>query len=176
MMPKFEELINQGLPARIRSNHALEHATLHVLGEQGFKGRLSGISDAGGFYIYGDVPTEALLLAAKEALKRLQGGEAGLAVHPNCGTNLVVGSLAAGGLAWVSMLGTKGKFSRRLRRMPVAVLAGLIGYQMAKPLGPKLQETITTSADVGGLAVVEVVQHELLGGTVHRVKTRYSPQ
>lgn len=173
-MSEFEDLINQGLPARVRNNHALEHATLHVMEEQGFKGRLSGISDAGGFYIYGEASTESVFLAAQEALKRLQEGDTALAVHPNCGTNLVVSGLAAGGLAWMSMFGTKGKLGRRLRRLPVAVLAGLVGYQMAKPLGPKLQESITTNADVGGLSVTEVVKHDVLGSTVHRVKTQYS--
>jgi len=175
-MSEFEDLINQGLPARVRKNHALEHATLHVMGEHGFKGRLSGISDAGGFYIYGEASTESILVASQEALKRLQQGDAALAVHANCGTNLVISGLAAGGLAWMSMLGTKGKLGRRLRRLPVAVLAGLIGYQMAKPLGPKLQENITTNADVAGLSVVEVVKHDVFGGTVHRVKTLYAKE
>ena len=173
-MSELQDLINQGIPARIRSNHALEHATLHIMGEQGFKGRLGGISDAGGFYIYGEASTESILLAAQEALKRLQAGEVALAVHPNCGTNLAVSGLAAGGLAWMSMLGSKKSLSRRIRRLPVAVLAGLIGYQIAKPLGPKLQESITTNADVSGLSVAEVVKHDVLGNTLHRVKTHYS--
>lgn len=173
-MPGIEDLINQGIPMRVRSNHALEHATLHVLGQQGYSNRMSGISDAGGFFIYGEVPTEAVLLAAREALERMQAGEAGLAVHPNCGTNLAVGSLAASGLAWMSMTGTRGKMRRRLRRLPVAVIAGLIGYQLARPLGPKIQEKVTTNADVHGLSVVEVVRKDLLGGTLHRVKTRYT--
>jgi len=173
-MPLFEDLIKQDVSSHIRSNHALEHATLHVLQEKGFAGRLGGISDAGGFWIYGEVPTETLLLAAQEALKRLAEGEAGLAVHPNCGTNLAVSGLAAGGLAWMSMAGTKGKFSRRLRRLPLAVLMGMIGFQMAKPLGPKLQEQITTNADVNGMKVIEAVQHDVMGNTVHRVSTSFS--
>lgn len=173
-MPLFEDLIQQDTPSHIRSNHALEHATLHVLQEKGFSGRLGGISDAGGFWIYGEVQTEPLLLAAQEALKRLAAGEAGLAVHPNCGTNLAVSGLAAGGLAWMSMAGTKGKFSRRLRRLPLAVLLGMIGFQMAKPLGPKLQEQITTNADVSGMKIIEAVQHDVMGNTVHRVSTSFT--
>ena len=112
--------------------------------------------------------------AAREALKRLGEGEARLAVHPNCGTILAVSGLAAGGLAWMSMAGTKGKLSRRLRRLPLAVLMGMIGFQMAKPLGPKLQEQITTNADVSGLKIIEVVQHNVMGNTVHRVSTSFS--
>lgn len=173
-MPILDELLNQEVPARVRSNHALEHATLHVLQERGVTGRLGGISDAGGFWIYGDVPTEMLLLAAQEALKRLEKGEAELAVHPNCGTNLAVSGLAAGGLAWMGMLGTRGKLSRQLRRLPLAVLLGVIGYQLAQPLGPRLQQQITTNADVTHLSVLEVVQQEVMGNSVHRVRTRWS--
>ena len=49
-MPILDELLNQEVPARVRSNHALEHATLHVLQERGVTGQLGGISDAGGFF------------------------------------------------------------------------------------------------------------------------------
>ncbi len=147
-MPAFEELLNQDIPNRVRCNHALEHATLHVLQENGFTGRMGGLSDPKGFWIYGDVPAETLLLAAQEALKRLADGESALAIHPNCGTNLAVGVLAAGGLAWVGMRGTKGNIGRRIVRLPIAVLMGIIGFQLAKPLGPRIQEQITTNADV----------------------------
>jgi hypothetical protein len=171
-MPLLDRLLNQEVPARVRSNHALEHATLHILQEKGFNGGLGGISDAGGFWIYGEVETEMLDAAAHEGLERLAKGEKDLAIHPNCGTNLAVGSLAAGGLAWMSMAGTKGNTGRRLRRLPVAVLMGLVGYQLAKPLGPMLQEQITTNADVTGLEIIGVMRYDVMERRVHRVSTR----
>jgi hypothetical protein len=172
-MPVLQDLLNQDIPNRVRSNHALEHATLHVLQEKNIEGRLGGISDAGGFWIFGEVPTETLLLAAQEGLKRLTDGESSLAVHPNCGTNIAVGALAAGGLAWMGMRGTKGKMGRRLARLPIAVLMGVIGYQMAKPLGPMIQEQITTNADVRGIEVVQALRHDAGSGIIiHRVSTR----
>ena len=175
-MPNIDNVLNQDLPMRVRSNHALEHATLHVLQEKGIKTQLGGISDVGGFWIYGEVSTDIILSAAQEALTRLVNGENELAVHPNCGTNIAVGSLAAGGLAWMGMLGTRGKLSRKLRRLPLAVLLGLVGYQIARPLGPKLQKQITTNANVKGLKITEVVQQDLFGRTVHRISTRLTRQ
>ena len=175
-MPLLDEFLKLDVPERVRSNHALEHATLHVLQERGVTGRLGGISDAGGFWIYGDVPTEMLLLAAQEALQRLKKGEVELAVHPNCGTNMAVSGLAAGGLAWMGMLGTRGKLGRQLRRLPVAVLLGVIGYQLAQPLGPKMQQQITTNADVSRLSVLEVVQQDVMNTSVHRVRTRWTAE
>ncbi len=171
-MSALDEVLNQDLPNRVRSNHALEHATLHVLQQKGSAARLGGISDTGGFWIFGDVDTETLLLAAREARERLMAGESHLAVHPNCGTNLAVGALAAGGLAWMGMWGTKGKPGRRLLRLPLAVLMGLVGYQVAKPLGPKVQEQITTNADVSKMEIIEVVRQDVMGNPVHRVATR----
>ena len=175
-MPVINELLDQQVPARIRSNHALEHATLHVLQEKGANVHMGGISDAGGFWLYGDIDTEQLADAAREALQRLKDGESDLAVHPNCGTNIAIGALSAGGLAWLSMLGTKGKVGRRVRRLPVAVLMGLVGYQLAKPLGPKVQEQITTNANVEGLRIVDVIRHDIQGYKVHRVTTRLDSQ
>lgn len=171
-MPIMDDLLNQQVPVHIRSNHALEHATLHVLQERGVNVPMGGISDAGGFWIYGELDTEEILNAAQEAMQRLMGGEAELAVHPNCGTNIAIGALSAGGLAWLSMMGTKGHIGRRLRRIPVAVLMGLVGYQLAKPLGPKVQEQITTNADVTGLKIVDVIRNDVMGYTVHRVSTK----
>ncbi|REG08658.1 DUF6391 domain-containing protein [Pelolinea submarina] len=173
-MPITDQILNQSIPMHVRSNHALEHATLHVLQESGVNVPMGGISDAGGFWIYGEVDTETILEAAREALRRLGEGESDLAVHPNCGTNIAVGAVSAGALAWLAMRGTQGSAGRRLRRMPMAVLMGMLGYRLAQPLGPKVQEQITTNADVTGLHIVDVIRHDLMGYSVHRVSTRMS--
>ena len=158
----------------VRRNHALEHATLHVLGRLRPGRMLAGYSDLMGFWILGEVEIEDVQQAVEEALARLRAGEHKLAIQPNCGTNLAVSGLAAGGLAWMGMLGTRGKLGRQLRRLPLAVLLGVIGYQLAQPLGPRLQQQITTNADVTHLSVLEVVQQEVMGNSVHRVRTRWS--
>lgn len=173
MQKTVDDLLAKNVPMQVRSNHALEHATLHVLQQKGIKTRLGGISDMNGFWIYGDVDAAVLMEAAREGLKRLSAGEQELAIHPNCGTNIAVGALAGGGLAWMSMIGTRGKIGRRLRRLPVAVLSAMVGYQLARPYGPKIQERITTNADVSKLEIVEVVKHEVAGFTVHRITTRF---
>lgn len=172
-MANKDDILISDLSMHVRSNHALEHATLHVLQEKGIQSRLGGISDMGGFWVYGDVETDELFKAVEEALTRLGNGETQLAVHPNCGTNIVVSGIAAGSLAWLSMLGTGGKFGKKIRRLPIAVLMALIGYQIARPYGPKLQEKITTNANVNGLEIIEVIQHNVADRIVHRVATRF---
>src|SRR5690554_61768 len=77
--------------ARIRRNHGLEHATIHVLSESHKRFSAQGNSDHRGFHlnIYGDVSEEDVRAAVGEAHRRLKAGEHNLAVHPNCGTVLV---------------------------------------------------------------------------------------
>src|SRR5258708_2127856 len=76
---------------RVRQNHALEHATFTILAgmDPSFSGSARSFSD--GFVVFANVDLGLLRRAADEALRRLQAGEAELAIHPNCGTNLAVG-------------------------------------------------------------------------------------
>jgi N-methylhydantoinase B len=60
-------LLAQQLQA-LRRNHALEHATLHVLAQQFPQALLAGRADARGFVLYGSVPGAAVQAAAHSAL------------------------------------------------------------------------------------------------------------
>ena len=51
--------------SRIRRNHGLEHATIHVLSEANPRRRLIGRSDYGGFWLLGEVSTEELALGSE---------------------------------------------------------------------------------------------------------------
>ena len=78
----MNKLLDQKLISRVRRNHGLEHATLHILGSN-FPGlSLAGISDVGGFWITGKVELDILTEAVVDALARLKAGESRLAVHP----------------------------------------------------------------------------------------------
>ena len=96
----FEQYIQPNLSpdafSRIRRNHGLEHATLHVLAQRHPKISMAGHSNATGFWLLGDVDTEDLSDAIEEALRRMRSGERNLAVHPNCGTNFVSAGTIAG--------------------------------------------------------------------------------
>ena len=75
---------------RTRQHHAIEHATLHVLAARFPHRRMAGYSDPGGFTIFCDLPLESVRRGVSDALLQLQSGQADLAIHPNCGTNLAV--------------------------------------------------------------------------------------
>jgi len=159
----------------VRRNHALEHATMTVLSERQRGLRLVGRSSLWGFYIYGDVPTESLLAAAQEGLRRLKAGQRQMAIHPNCGTNLAVAGILAGLGAFLALGGvfTKRPQSRweRFTRLPLACTAAMMGIVAAKPLGVALQARVTTQADVGDLALVTITREEKGGVVVHHVRT-----
>ncbi len=155
-----------GFVQRVRQNHALEHATIHVLSSHHPYARMAGRSTPSGFYIYGSVPTQVVASAASEALARLQQGEAHLAVHPRCGTYLAVTSVAAGTAAFVA---GQGRSRSRLDRLPVALMAATIASLVAQPLAARIQEDVTTTPEVEGLCIESVTRQEHGNRIVHRI-------
>jgi hypothetical protein len=154
-----------GVVEAVRRNHALEHGTVSILlSRLGADTRLVGRATPDGFYIYGRVPTEALRASANEALARLQGGEASLAVTPLCGTNLAVAGILAG-LASVATMGRR----NRLERLPGVFTAAMFGVLASQPLGRLVQQHLTTSPHLQGISIVDVRRRA--GGMVHKVQT-----
>lgn len=149
--------------ARIRRNHAMEHATIHVLAEVQPHLRLMGRTTPWGFYVYGPVDTVDLANAASAALSRLQEGEHDLAVHPTCGTNLAVAGIMAG-LASFAALRGEGRF----RKLPRALTASTLAVLLAQPVGRWAQERLTTSVDLEGVEIRGVTRRDK-----GRVKTHF---
>ena len=154
-----------------RRNHALEHATLHVLSVKYPKQHLAGHSNPTGFFILGNVPTEDVTTAASQALRLLRHGERDLAIHDGCGTNIATTVLVAGTLAWFVLRGSRSILGRLLR-MPFALGSALVGVAISRPLGPWLQAKVTTEAEVGNIEILEVkrVGRGLI--SAHRIITR----
>lgn len=150
----------------VRQNHALEHATMHVLSAHNPFVHLVGRSSAAGFYIYGQIETQALASAASEALARLQQGESHLAVHPRCGTNLVVTSVLAGTAAYAATLGRP---RSKAERLPLALVGATLAALAAQPLAHQIQEQLTTSAEVDGLYIASITRQERGSLVVHKV-------
>ncbi len=162
------KLLELPLFAATRRNHALEHATIHVLSERNPSLRLVGRSDWTGFTLYGPVDTNELTGALASALQRLQAGEAELAVHPRCGTNLATG-MVLGGLASTAAL--SGHRRSRLERAVQLALGLGAAVALAQPLGAKLQEHVTTSPDVANLRVARILPLRRGNVIVHRIET-----
>ena len=150
-----------------RRNHALEHATLHMLART-HKINMAGHSNPTGFFIFGELLTEDIRTAVNEAYSRLRSGESGLAIHPGCGTNLVATAFLPGTLAYLPFQGVR-TTRGRLLLLPIALLFGVFGFVLSKPLGTWLQRNITTEADLGNMQVVDVTP---VRKGVHRVITK----
>lgn len=159
---------------RVRRNHALEHATLHMLEAKAPGLRAGGRATASGFYLYGDLPDEAAVCAAAdEAIQRMGAGEKALAVHPRCGTNLVTAGVLSGALALLGAIAS-GKRAPWYVQLPNAVLGAMIGALLAQPLGPWMQANVTTSASVNGARVRRVRRGQVGRMTTHFVETDHS--
>jgi hypothetical protein len=151
---------------RIRQNHALEHATITILSGMVPDLRISARSNSNGFIIFGDVDLGALRRALDEALRRLQAGEAELAIHPNCGTNLAVGvSLMTVG----TMLGMTSSHTRT--RVASAAASSVAGLMAARPIGEFVQKHITTLPDLEGVRVTDIFRRKVFGFTLIEVRT-----
>jgi hypothetical protein len=172
-MAGLKDLLNWGPLLRTRRNHALEHASLQILAQKKPGLRAAGYSDSGGFWVMGDVSLEDLQVAVEEAMARLRGGESRLAIHPFCGTNFATTGLLAGTTAWMAMLGTR---NRRdvLDRWPLVISLVTIMMIAAQPLGPAVQQHVTTEANIGNLQITGMTVQQKSGAPVIRVTTRQS--
>ncbi len=158
--------------SRIRRNHAIEHATLHLLAAKLPGLGLAGYSDWMGFRIIGNVATQDVQQAVDEAMTRLNNGETGLAYHPNCGTNYVTAGIVASLTAWIGMLGSEKSFRDKVNRLPMTILLVTTALMVTRPLGPFLQRTLTTDPVPGALQVVEIQRHDFGNFVLHRVVTK----
>ena len=154
------------LISQTRQNHALEHATVHLLCVEHPGLHLMGRSDWEGFSLYGAIDAQAVLRASTTALLRLQQGNTALAVHPRCGTNLAVAGLSTTLAAYCAAAAPlRSRFLRAL-----LVIVALVGASVvARPLGLATQRHIVTSADLGGVRIAGIQQTSQAGVVVHRV-------
>jgi hypothetical protein len=163
---------------QVRRNHGLEHATVTILSSRIRSLRMSGRSSANGFVLFGDVPTEMVEAAAHEALKRMRDGEHHLAIHPNCGTNLVTTGMLTSLVALLGFAGTKRRDS--FNRLPVVMVMMMAAVLYSQPLGMSLQKYFTTDGDPADLEIIGVTRSEMRTPfssgviTVHSVVTRSS--
>jgi len=148
----------------VRWNHALEHGTIHILSRMMPYVSMAGRSNSRGFYIYGNVPEETLREAVQEAILRILGGEHQLAIHPNCGTNMISSAvLAAGG----TMIATTGTKRRGLtEQIPAGVLGALMGVVLGQVVGLRLQAKLTTSTSFTSARIGEI-QRKQVGKRVY---------
>lgn len=166
----MQALLNSPWLLRTRRNHGLEHATIHVLTQKNPRRSVAGHSDAGGFWLLGKLDTEETRQAVDEALQRLRAGERWLAVHSNCGTNLMTAGVVSGLAGALAMRGANQR-GAWLERLPLAALLSIFALLAARPLGTRLQQRVTTSGDPGPLQIVDVRRTQRGDLTMHRVTT-----
>ncbi len=168
----YQSLVNIPWLSRIRRNHGLEHATLHVLARR-FSGKsLAGHSDTKGFWLIGDLQTEDVETAVQEALDRMKAGEKNLAVHPNCGTNFATAGTMAGIAGAAAMFGVGRRKRDKLDRLALAATLATLALIAAQPAGLFLQKYFTTSGEPGTLKVAEIIPSRRGKLKTHRIITQ----
>lgn len=158
--------------SRVRRNHGLEHATLNLLAARHPGVSYAGHSDFGGFWILGEIGTQELAETVLLALEELSSGKESLAIHQNCGTNLLASGFLAGLAGAAGLIGVGSRPRDKVERLPVITALGVLALLAAKPLGPVLQKLVTTSGKPGSLKVSGVQVQVINGLKAHRVTTR----
>ena len=156
--------------AHIRKNHAMEHATIHLLTEALPHVSFAGYSFIKGYWILGKAELQDVQKAAEMAHARLKNGEHKLAIHPNCGTNIAMIGLCTAAAAMLTSFGDDEDESP-MSRFSALTTAGMIGALVGKPLGPKVQEKISTDPDVSSLSIVSINCSSLRGTPLFFVET-----
>ncbi len=138
---------------RTRRAHSCEHATVNVLEEwYGPQPHTAGVATPEGFYIWGThgIPPEMLLRAAQSGLARMKSGEKHLALHPRCGTSLVVARFVFS-LVFLFTLIVTGYLT-----LTGLLAAFLSAWILGRPMGLLAQRFFTTSPHVAQLYITEV--------------------
>ena len=131
----------------LRRNHALEHGTIAVMMEREPGRKLNGFSTDDGFFVQGVRSLAEVESAAREAIRRLQNGEKGLAVHRNCGTTIVAANLLAAIFFLVALgLGLLYLGSNYLYFLILGSV--VLAFVLRVPLSLLLQRFVTTDADL----------------------------
>lgn len=154
------------LGGAVKQNHALEHATIVLLNRQFPTIRLAGISFATGFFVFGELPTEAILPAATEALTLLRTTSPELAIHERCGTNLAVTGILTGLAAM-----TVAKMRRPFSSANNVILASTAALILARPLGLTVQRYVTTQTPGATMTITGVRVLNFFGTPAHFVST-----
>ena len=169
-------ILNLGPIRRVRQNHAVEHATITLLmARNRALPIVGGRSNHRGYYILGAVDTDKLQAAAVEALNRMQRGEAELAIHPNCGTNLVTTGAMAGLATFTATAIGRSRGAGLPDRIAIAVRAATLAVVASRPVGLRLQRDVTTLADVAGLQIQSITRRQLGRMVIHFVALDTAP-
>jgi hypothetical protein len=76
--------------------------------------------------------------------------------------------LLSGTLAWSVLRGAKSTLAKILL-LPIAVALAVVGVLLARPLGPVLQQHVTTEANMGNMQIIDIIP---IRKGVHRVITK----
>jgi len=171
-MSIYNSFLKIPLFSRIRRNHGLEHASLHILAQTHAGKKMGGYSDLNGFWLVGNLTTEQVQAGVEEALRRMKAGEHHLAVHPNCGTNFATAGTLAGLAGVLGMLGVGRRKRDKLERLPLVAALATLALILAQPLALNVQKNLTTSGVPGDLEIIRISPAQRRGLKAHHILTR----
>ncbi len=157
---------------RVRRNHAIEHATMHLLGRTLRAPKLAARSDWRGITFYGDVDTRVLESALDGGMLALNSGHRALAVHPRCGSMISASMLLAMLAGWLVQSDVKRKPTPTRGLLSIAGVTGAM--LLAQPLGYAMQKHVLTDPDASHAKLVSIRSSGRGPLTSHRITIVHS--
>jgi len=143
------ELLKVLVNNKVRQNHALQHATIHVLERDLGIPQVEGMAYEDGFTLKGLAEPGVVYQAALKGLEKLKRGERDFAIHPKCGTTiLVVNTIAS--VIFIAVLFLTGNLTI------ISVLVALVLAHLTGPFGGRLVQRYITTNPVPDLEVTGV--------------------
>jgi hypothetical protein len=133
-----------------------------------------GFSGPRGFTLFTDLTAEEVYPTVKDALRMLKRGHTALAVHPNCGTNLIAAAVLTTVVTALGLQSRKEKPGERLERLLQLVLVNALALLAARPLGTWLQSHVTVDTEVSGVEIASILTRYQVGMQRIEVQTRQS--
>ncbi len=138
---------------RLRKNHALCHATLNILEEEGISARPKGMAQEVGFYVNlpeGIMSPDAIMEAAQRGRKRVLSGDHALMVHRGCAT----ANMTSGFMLFLIMLVLM--FFLRFFSPFAVVIAAVVSYLFAAPFSPLVQKWFFVTPELSDIEITGV--------------------
>ena len=158
------------LAARVRRNHALEHATINLLSHHQKGSQTIGVSGLRGFTLFTDLTLEEVYPAVQQALAALQAGRSELAIHANCGTNLLTTALLTTITTLLGVRKKKEERSERVENFLQLVLFNALVLVLARPIGLWVQGNLTVDPQVQDVKIAAIVSHQQ--GNLQRIEVQ----
>ena len=151
-----------------RRNHAVEHATLHILADKYKNQNMAGHSNPGGVFPLRKLRQTGYSICRNRSDESSPCGRKRAGCPPGLRDKPGDHRVSAGAVCLAPFRGVRST-PWRIVLIPLALSFAVLGFFLSRPVGTWLQAHVTTEADLGNMRVVDIA---LVRKGVYKVVTK----